>query len=177
MDVVRRVLETAVQAPSAHNRQPWRFAVVTSEDQKQRFATAMGADFRKDLEADGRALEDVNRMVDRSVQRIMQSPVVVVLCLTMAEMDEYADRKRRRAEFRMAMQSVALTGGQMLLAAHAEGLGAVWICAPLFAQPVVRNALDLPGDWEPQGMILMGHPAVTPEPRSRKSIEEVSLFR
>lgn len=176
-DVIRRVLETAVQAPSAHNRQPWRFAVLISDEEKQQFAAAMGEDFRKDLEADGLPKEDVQRMVDRSFRRIMQSPVVVLLCLTMIEMDEYPDRKRSRAEFRMAMQSVALAGGQMLLAAHAEGLGAVWICAPLFAQSVIRTVLDLPGDWEPQGMILMGYPAVTPEPRPRKSIEAVSVFR
>jgi len=48
--------------------------------------------------------------------------------------DECPDRSRRQAEFRMAMRNVALAGGQMLLAAHADGLEAVWMRAPLFAQ-------------------------------------------
>lgn len=137
----------------------------------------MGADFRRDLEADGLAEDMIAAQVRRSYDRILQAPVVVILCLTMVEMDVYSDFKRRRAEFRMAMQSVALAGGQMLLAAHAEGLGGVWICAPLFAQEVVQIALDLPGDWEPQGMLLLGYPELIPDPRQRKALNEIVVYR
>lgn len=175
--VLSRILETARFAPSAHNRQPWRFAAVVTEEQKRRLADAMGADFRRDLEADGLAEDMIAAQVRRSYDRILQAPVVVILCLTMVEMDVYSDFKRRRAEFRMAMQSVALAGGQMLLAAHAEGLGGVWICAPLFAQEVVQIALDLPGDWEPQGMLLLGYPELIPDPRQRKALNEIVVYR
>ena len=48
--VIRRILETATYAPSAHNNQPWRFAVVTDLSVKARLAEAMAADFRRDLE-------------------------------------------------------------------------------------------------------------------------------
>ena len=56
----------------------------------------------------------------------------------------------------MGTQSVALAGLQLLLAAHAAGLGANWICWPLYAQEDTRKALDLPETWEPQAMIFLG---------------------
>jgi coenzyme F420-0:L-glutamate ligase/coenzyme F420-1:gamma-L-glutamate ligase len=136
----------------------------------------MGAAFRKDLLADGLAVEAVEQQVGRSQARILQAPAVVVLCLTMAEMDHYSDRRRQRAEFRMALQSVALVGGQLLLAAHGEGLGGVWVCAPLFAPQAVAEALLLPADWEPQGMLLLGYPESVPSARPRKSLDDIILF-
>ncbi len=70
----------------------------------------------------------------------------------------------------MAMQSASLAGGQLLLAAHAEGLGACWMCGPLFAPQAVRDALDLPADWEPQALIVLGWPAEQPAARARQAI-------
>jgi nitroreductase len=86
--------------------------------------------------------------------------------MTMADMDRYPDPKRRRAEWTMATQSLALAGQNLLLAAHAEGLGACWLCAPLFCPEVVRAALGLPEDWEPQAFISLGWPDEGPQPLS-----------
>jgi nitroreductase len=76
----------------------------------------------------------------------------------------------------MAVQSVANAGMQILLAAHAEGLGGVWVCSPLFVQETIQNILNLPKAWEPQGMFYIGYPEAIPNPRGRKSIDEITLF-
>ena len=73
----------------------------------------------------------------------------------------------------MAVQSAALAGGHLLLAAQALGLGGVWMCAPLFVPEVVQTALGLPADWIAQGMLLLGYPDESPDGRPRKSISEV----
>ena len=65
----------------------------------------------------------------------------------------------------------------MLLAAHAEGLGAVWIGAPLFAPQVIKQSLSLSPAWEPQGMILMGEPLDPGSDRGRRPLDEVVLWR
>jgi nitroreductase len=93
------------------------------------------------------------------------------------EMDRHADAGRGTGERTMALQSTANAGTLLLLAAHAEGLGAVWNCAPLFAPEAVRTALDLPVHWEPQAMFLIGHAAIQPAARDRKPIEAVTIFR
>lgn len=178
-EALDRILETAVRAPSAHNRQPWRFAVVQSPAAREDLAAAMGAAFRRDLAADGLPPDELEAQVLRSAARIRSAPALILLCLCMSGMDEYPDRRRRRAEFRMAMQSVALAGGQLLLAAHAEGLGGVWLCAPLFAPEAVQAALRLPADWEPQAMLLLGYPdpAQPPRRRDRRPAAELTEIR
>src|SRR6185436_9922865 len=50
--VIENILTTAAFAPSAHNRQPWRFAVVTDLSVKQKLADAMASEFERDLEKD-----------------------------------------------------------------------------------------------------------------------------
>jgi F420 biosynthesis protein FbiB-like protein len=173
-EAIERILQTGIQAPSAHNRQPWRFAVLTQDSSKQRLADHMGADFRRDLLTDGLDRTAVDAQVNRSRERILGAPVVIVLCLSMEDMDSYPDAARQSLEQQMASQSVALAGGNMLLAAHAEGLAGVWVCAPLFAPQAVTRALDLSASWHPQGMLFLGEAAVEPRVRARKTVAEVT---
>ena len=46
---IEAVLEAARWAPSAHNRQPWRFVVVTTDERKGRLSAAMGGEWRRQL--------------------------------------------------------------------------------------------------------------------------------
>jgi coenzyme F420-0:L-glutamate ligase/coenzyme F420-1:gamma-L-glutamate ligase len=157
--LIKRLLTAAMWAPSAHNRQPWRFAVIESEDTKARLANAMNAVLRADLAADGLPPEQIEAHATRRRARLTRAPALILLCITMADMDDYPDEKRCRAEWVMATQSLALAGQNLLLAAHAEGLGACWLCAPLFCPDVIRDTLSLPPDWEPQAFISLGWPA------------------
>ena len=136
----------------------------------------MAVEFERDLEKDGLAPEKIQAQIKRSKERVTSAPVVIVINLDMSEMDVYPDKTRKRAEFRMAMQSVANAGMQLLLAAHAEGLGGVWICGPLFVQKTVREALNMPDKWEPQGMFYLGYPDVIPDVRERKSLDEITVY-
>jgi F420 biosynthesis protein FbiB-like protein len=175
-EILQRIMETALWAPSAHNRQPWRFAVLAGAASRKCLTDAMGEDFRRDLLADGLPLEQVEAQVERSRQRIVEAPAAILLCLDSVEMDTYPDERRQEAEYQMVVQSVAMAGQNLLLAAHAEGLGAVWICAPLFAQDSARRALSLPETWHPQGLVLLGYPGKTTRQRGRKSVPEITRF-
>lgn len=171
--VIERILTTATYAPSAHHRQPWRFAVISDLSAKTNLATAMAIEFQHDLEADALSPEVVEKKVRRSRDRIISVPLVIILSVDMSDMDTYPDTRRKKAEYVMATQSAANAGMQLLLAAHAEGLGSVWVCSPLFAQETVQTALDLPKSWEPQAMYFLGYPVEIPEPRERKPIKEI----
>jgi F420 biosynthesis protein FbiB-like protein len=173
--VIEDILATATFAPSAHNRQPWRFAVLTELHVKEKLAESMAKNFQQELEADSLPPEEISMRVTRSKDRILSAPLVVILSMDMSDMDAYPDRRRKKAEFVMATQSAANAGMQLLLAAHAEGLGGVWVCSPLFAQETVREVLHLPKSWEPQAMFLLGYPAEHPEARERKNLREIIL--
>ena len=176
LELVDRLLSTACQAPSAHNRQPWRFAVLSDFVTRDKLASAMGENLRADRLADGDDPHEIEKDVERSWNRITGAPVAILVCLTREDLDEYPDRDRQDAEVRMAMQGVAMAGENLLLAAHAHGLGACWMCAPLFAQGLVVEALNLPTSWEPQGLVLLGWPAGLGKIRDRRPLEEVAIY-
>lgn len=137
----------------------------------------MAQDFERDLTRDNLPPEKIQSQLKRSRDRITSAPVAILLCLDISEMDSYPDEKRDHAEYMMAVQSAAAAGMQLLLAAHAEGLGGVWACWPLFAQETIRKTLNLSDSWEPQGMFFIGYSEVIPNVRERKSLEVVVIRR
>jgi coenzyme F420-0:L-glutamate ligase/coenzyme F420-1:gamma-L-glutamate ligase len=175
-DVLLRLLEAAIWAPSAHNRQPWRFVVLPGDAAKRRLADAMAARLEADLRADGVPEDAIAADTGRSRHRLTGAGALILVCLSMVDMDDYPDARRQSFERTMAVQGVAMAAQNLLLAAHAEGLGAVWMCAPLFCQDTVRAALDLPPDFEPQGVIALGYPAEDRE-KGREPLETRVVFR
>lgn len=174
--LLEKLLTAAIWAPSAHNRQPWRFCVVTSPQAKGTLSQRMGARWRQDLQADGADPEFIERRVQISHARITGAAALIVASVSMAEMDAYPDPRRQEAEWLMAVQSTALACQNLLLAAQQFGLAACWMCAPLFVPELVRDALDLPAGWHPQALITLGYPAEEKQ-RERLPLEERVVWR
>ena len=175
-DCIETVLEAASWAPSAHNRQPWRFVVIQAASTKESLAREMGERLRRDLQADGLPAELIETDVGRSYGRITSAPVLILLCMSLGDMDIYSDDQRNAHEAAMAQQSAAMAGQNLLLMAASLGLGACWMCAPLFCQDLVASVLNLPADWLPQGMITLGYPSQDRQ-RSREPWEAKTLWR
>jgi F420 biosynthesis protein FbiB-like protein len=170
---LERLLDAARWAPSAHNRQPWRFALIEAPGGKDRLARAMGDRLRADRHRDGDPTGAIEQDVARSHARITGAAALVVVALDMREMDHYPDQ-RQQSERLMAVQSTAMAAQNLLLAAHAEGLGACWMCAPLFCPEVVIEAVGLPLGWEPQALITLGWPANEGKPAVRRPVAEIA---
>jgi F420 biosynthesis protein FbiB-like protein len=170
--VLEKLLAHATWAPSAHNRQPWRFAFV-AQSKRRTLADAMAARLRRDRLADGDDPNSVEADVARSAARLTDAPSLLLVSLTMADMDRYPDERRSRAEFLMAVQSTAMAVQNLLLGARSEGLGSCILCAPLFCPDAVLEALDLPEDWAPQCLVVFGWPASAGKVTGRKAVSEV----
>jgi coenzyme F420-0:L-glutamate ligase / coenzyme F420-1:gamma-L-glutamate ligase len=176
LSTVERILETATFAPSAHDKQPWRFVVISSPEAKELLAKIVTDKFRLDMSQAGADSETIQARVDRTIRRTDAAPIIVLLCRDTLRMDEQVDEAGRAAEKRMGEQSVALAGLQLLLAAHAEGLGGTWICWPLYAAQEICQAFDLPTEWEPQGMVFLGFPAEQPATPARSAVAEITRY-
>jgi coenzyme F420-0:L-glutamate ligase/coenzyme F420-1:gamma-L-glutamate ligase len=166
--VIGRILDTATFAPSAHNLQPWRFAVIQTESAKIILGKTLTEKLRFDMNAEGASQADIDLRVNNSLRRIADAPVIILLCR-----DVTSVRKDEPEEHTMAMQSVALAGLQLMLSAYAEGLGANWICWPLYAKQAVRDALKLHDTWEPQGMFFIGYPDEEPGKKEIKPLNTI----
>jgi coenzyme F420-0:L-glutamate ligase / coenzyme F420-1:gamma-L-glutamate ligase len=170
-EVLREILETAAYAPSAHGMQPWRFVVVEGQGARKTLGAALTGRMQSDMAAENVPETEIRQRVERSLSRLHAAPGIVLLCR-----DCEAVRIQSPQEEQMGMQSLAMAGVQLMLAAHARGIGSVWICWPLYAPEETRRALALPETWQPQGMIFLGYAAGTPRKKELKSAKDVSIF-
>jgi F420 biosynthesis protein FbiB-like protein len=137
----------------------------------------MGRAWMSDMLKDGVQKDKAEEIVRaESLERITKSPIIIIVCLTMEDMHKYPDRRRRRAEYLMGVQSVAAYIQTLLLSAHHYGLGACWVCAPLFCPSVVKRVLGLPRNIEPQAMITIGYADEKPTPPPRRELNEICFF-
>ncbi len=106
-----------------------------------------------------RAVLDALTQVHQSVRVIQEAPLIILVCAVMA-------RERKPGRWPLDCSAAAQN---MLLAAHAGGLGAVWLGvwpAPERLEGVARVAC-LPDGVVPVAMIAVGHPAESIPPSDR----------
>ncbi len=175
-EIIKELLEVATWAPSAHNAQPWFFLVLCEYTQKQTLAKAMAKSWSKDLRKDKVPKKVKLNMVKASVEKFVNTPVLILACLTMRDMKKFNDRKRNEYEHTLAVQSLSAAIENLLLAAHDKGLGSCWYCAPVFCKTAIQKSLKIPSDVEPQALISLGYPAETPAQPLRKSVGEIAFF-
>ena len=166
-ELIEQILEAARWAPSPHGRQPWRFIVLTRLELKTLLADRMGETWRHNLQMDGQNSGVVNLRLDKSRQRILNAPVIILPCLYLEDLDRYPDERRQADETTMAIQSIGAAIQNMLLMAYDLGLDAGWMCAPLFCPEIVCDALNLDTRLIPQAMITVGYAAADPQRRER----------
>ena len=177
-DLVERVLEAARWAPSPHGRQPWRFAVLTKEATKERLARAMGEEWRANLEMDGQSVEIVEKRLEGSRRRLLDAPVLVLICLYLEDLDAYPDAERQSGETTMAVQSLGAAAQNALLTAYDSGLDAGWMCAPLFCPEKVVETLGLDPSLVPHALLTLGYAdGDPPKRRVRKALDELVVYR
>ena len=104
-------------------------------------------------------------------------PKAIMICVDTDELDHYENTFRQEGEYIMAVQSAAMAGDHLMLAAHSLGMAGVWMCAPLFVQQKVRVTLDLPKTWLAQGLILLGYPAEERPKKPRKDLDQVVVYK
>jgi len=151
------VIAAACLAPAPHHSRPWRFVILSAEA-RAGLAEAMGERWRQDLERDGVAEARIGRLLSRSRARLTAAPILILAGVAGQAQRAWPDQRRQRAEELMFGQSLGTALENLMLAAHARGLGSYWLSAPLFCPQAVRLALDLPSDFQPQALIALGYP-------------------
>lgn len=140
-----QILETAVKAPSAGNRQSWDFIIVTKQEIKSDLAeAALGQNF------------------------IAEAPVVVVVC---ANKERSAAVYRRRGSDLYCIQDTAAAIQTMLLTITALGYGACWVGA--FHEDAVKMVLKIPNEIRPVAILPIGIPAEKPPPTPRIPLKKL----
>ena len=173
------LVAAACIAPAPHHSRPWRFVIVDGAHAKERLARGMGERWRVDLRTDGVAAARIDELVSSSHAKLTGAPALVVGCLTWEGLDRYPDERRQRSEWGMALLSLGAAVENLMLAATDRELASCWVAAPIFCPEEARDALELPADWLPHALVMVGHPEPTYTGRIRPPIplDELRAFR
>lgn len=176
-ELLKQVLSAGICAPSAHNSMPWKLVAVQSSEGKQKLCSALGMRFEADLRKAGMSDEEILRRTTRS-SVIFSSASVLIVPFMKTEFPNNLLDSSAAIEVQLAVQSVALAAGQMLLAAHALGLGMCWFAAPLFCAQEISRACEIDSKlWQPQCLLTLGWPDETPKEKKLPMMEEMVIFR
>jgi nitroreductase len=143
---VARLLEAAVCAPNHYLTEPWRFVVLTGAA-RERLGAAQEAALRRTL-ADP---DDPRHAPALAKERAkpLRSPVVVVVAVEPSPDERVPELEE--------ICATAAAAQNLLLAAHAEGLAAIWRTGETAYSDEVRTALDLPERARVLGIIYLGY--------------------
>ncbi len=165
---VEELIDLAITAPSASNNQPWRFFAVDDGELIHRMSEAV----QRSL--DLIAVDGFERYGDYFV-RFREAPTVVaVLYRPLAILSNLVSTPEVAAMEQVSgLVSTSLAVQNLLLAAHARGLGASCLTGPLVAAPALKALLDVPEGWQLACLVALGHPAEEPVAPGRKKLSTV----
>ena len=156
--ILRELIAAAVAAPAPHHSRPWRFVEVGPEA-RPRLIEAMAAAWRADAASDAQQTASIAAALARSRRQMTGAPLLLLACLETEGARDWPDGRRRAAERDMYVQSLGAALQNLLLEAHARGLGGYLKGAPLFCPAAVAEALALLHGWQPAFLVLLGYPA------------------
>jgi len=165
-DVLEKILEAGTWAPSAANNQPWEFIVVTNDEIKKNIFTESEKCRKILFEKSGW------KWVDRyKIGFIDEAPVIIAVI---------GDPQKTGADMFLEGGGLAYQHGcaaaiqNMLLAAHAMGLGALWFT--LFEKASIREILKIDQVKEPLALICLGKPVNVSSPTPRKGVKDKTAY-
>jgi nitroreductase len=147
---VNKILEAATWAPSACNKQSWRFVVVRKPE----------------------TIEKLYKAASYSTQHqifVKKAKIVIVVCTDPNVYKTSPHRERALSLF--TIQETAAATQNLLLAAHALSLGACWVS--LFSDEQVKEALNFPKGMRPVAIVPLGHTKSKTNPKPRKALKDV----
>lgn len=169
---LERLLEAARWAPSASNRQPFRFMAIEAAETRTRMADLVREAVRTSLDnLAEREREPAAAYADNFV-RFETAPLV--LAVYFRARNPLAERFDMLAEWDVgAVSSASAAIMNLLLAAHALGLGACWMTGPLLAGPKLEEFLGVPAGWRLSALVPVGIPAETPAAPARRTVSQL----
>lgn len=184
-DVIEALIEAATLAPSASNKQPWRFFVVTSRAVIARMADAVRAETKRIEDSIAGDSAAAFRAYGDYFTRFEGAPAVIVpICrglsllgnLVGPELDPASRARILAMETSSGLIGTSLALENLLLMAHAMGLGASGMTGPLIAEHALRELLEIPPSWSIVALVPVGWPDETPRPTDRKPAEKVTRW-
>ena len=151
MDTIESLIAAATHAPNAMDKQRWAFVVIRDRALLERLSREAKALTMKLMDKNP-AMEGFRAHLSSEHMNIFyDAPALIVICGT--EDDPFVEH------------DCCLAAENLMLAAHAKGLGTCWIgfAEAWLNQPDAKKELGIPYGYQPIAPIILGHPKAIPE--------------
>lgn len=165
-ETIEQLLEAGNWAPSHHATEPWRFCVMTGEGRNV-LGEAYADIAIEQMEGSGETF-DADSVREKQRAKAFRAPVVIAVAASPSSAPK-VDRREELAAVHAAVQN-------MLLAAHALGLGAIWRSGEPMYHPRMKQALQLRDDNEMVALLYVGWPKQTQPPGKRRPASEKTTW-
>lgn len=156
-EMIEKLLSAAVQAPNHYKVRPWRFVVLTGNGRKK-LGDVMAASFLD------RNPATPPEGLDKTRSLPLRAPMIIAVGV-----DKPSEAKVLEIE---NITAASAAGQNILLAAHALGLGAIWRTGEWARDAKVKEFLGFAADQHILGFVYIGYPEVLPEPYVRQGFED-----
>lgn len=164
-ELVERLIDAAVWAPNHYLTEPWKFVVLTGEGRRRlgKAYAEIAAETLGDL-----AAEEKQERLQKEEAKAFRAPVVIAVACTPSDAPKVI-----RAE---ELAAVHAATQNLLLAAHASGLGAIWRSGEPAYHPAVKRWLGLDENDEVTGLVYLGYPDMPPSKGRRTPGAEKTVW-
>lgn len=176
IDLLNKILDAGRVAPSAKNRQPWKYIVFANEHKKELLKV-----MENGLEREQKGITDLPKSRHgisdaQNTLRIMQEAPIIIIVLNTNAGSPFLriDNDERISEICDSL-SIGASIENMLLTAQEFGLGTLWIANTCFAYKELVSYLHT--KMQLVGAIAIGYADETPPPRPRKQLAEIVEYR
>lgn len=156
-ELIEKMLSAAVQAPNHHRVLPWRFIVIQG-DARVRLGEAFGQALRQ------RKPEALEAELEKERSRTLRAPVLIAVAV-----EKPVEAKVLEIE---NVCAAAAAVENMLLAANALGLGAMWRTGPAATSAEVKSFLGIEADQHIIAFVYVGYPDGEVKYAARPGYEE-----
>ncbi len=144
---IEKLLEAAIWAPNHYHTEPWKFFVLTGEGRRPLGRTL--AEIAKESMEDPETKENQEK-IKKAEEKPFRAPVIITVAVTPSDNPKAIDIEE--------IGAVSAAIQNMLLAAHALGLGAVWRTGKPAYHPKMKQLFGLRERDEVLGFIYIGYP-------------------
>lgn len=182
-ELITKVLDAAIRAPSGSNRQAWRFIVIRDPNIRAKIGEIYKETWygRTAMRRDRTAVPIDQRLFKKwkyTADHIGEAPVLILACLgdgaaprPTTEEEKLAVEATRGASIYPAVQN-------LLLAARSLGLGTTLTTVHVVSEIKIKRLLGIPEEVTTSALIPMGYPQNPNafKPNCRKPVEEVTFY-
>lgn len=165
-ELVARVIAAATWAPNHHHTRPWRFVVIAGRE-RAALGEVMAASLRERL--DEPRGERAAALLEKERNKPLRAPVVIAVAALPSDEPRVVEVEE--------IAAVAAGVQNMLLAAEALGLGAMWRTGDAAYDPAVKRFLGLPDRAHLLAFVYLGYPEMQPRHEREDDASEYTAWR